>query len=238
MGGFMASEKAMSFQYEVKRRPRRRSVGIQISREGKVYVLAPLGIRLSEIETMVKSRSEWVEKHLYRLKEKQNTVVEKHFEEGEAYFYLGKEYTLKFSASIEERVRLQDNEIIIWFSEKDSATRRQKAKLQLHAWYQKQAFAYLEERVRWFSNVMNLHPKGIQVKTVQTKWGSCNLKKILFFNWKLILVSAELIDYVVVHELAHLKHFNHSSAFWNEVEKIIPDYKIRRRQLRQMEWVL
>lgn len=236
MGWIMPQEK---ISYEIKRRPRRRTVGIQISRDGQVYVLAPPGMNASDIESLIRVKSNWIEKHLARIKEKRINPVSESFKEGEKHLYLGRDYSLSFSPLIQERVKIEGNKIIIWsVIENDSQERCEKAKRQLQAFYEQQALTVLKAKVETFSQKMSLKPKGIQIKAVKTKWGSCNLKKILHFNWKLIFVAPALIDYVVVHELAHLKHFNHSAAFWNEVEKTIPDYKSCRRELRRMEWVL
>ena len=80
---------------------------------------------------------------------------------------------------------------------------------------------------------MNVHFNRVRIKNVKTIWGSCSSKKNLNFNFKLSFLPEALIDYVFVHELAHLKHMNHSKAFWSEVEKQIPDYKKRREELKR-----
>ena len=89
------------------------------------------------------------------------------------------------------------------------------------------------QKLNDFAGQMNVHFNMVRIKNVKTIWGSCSSKKNLNFNFRLFFLPEALIDYVFVHELAHLKHMNHSKAFWSEVEKQIPDYKKRREELKR-----
>ena len=91
----------------------------------------------------------------------------------------------------------------------------------------------IRERVEYYAPKMGVTYNRIFIKEQKTRWGSCSSSGNLNFNWKLILIDEELLDYVVVHELAHRKQMNHSPQFWQEVEKILPDYKERRRRLKE-----
>lgn len=88
-------------------------------------------------------------------------------------------------------------------------------------------------RVEYFAPLVGVTYNRIFIKEQKTRWGSCSSLGNLNFNWKLILLDEELLDYVVVHELAHRKQMNHSQAFWAEVERVLPDYRARRRRLRE-----
>ena len=90
-----------------------------------------------------------------------------------------------------------------------------------------------KKKLNDFAKQMNVHFNMVRIKNVKTIWGSCSSKKNLNFNFKLFFLPEALIDYVFVHELAHLKHMNHSKVFWSEVEKQIPDYKKRREELKR-----
>ncbi len=98
--------------------------------------------------------------------------------------------------------------------------------------YRSQAKARLEERAAYFASRMGVSYQRISVRAAKTRWGSCSAKGNLNFHWKLILMPPQVLDYVVVHELAHRKEMNHSPAFWAEVEKILPDYRERRKWLK------
>jgi predicted metal-dependent hydrolase len=101
--------------------------------------------------------------------------------------------------------------------------------------YKKEAKAYLQMKCIHFSQVMGLRPGDVKINSAKTRWGSCNGKGSINFTYRLLFVPEELIDYVVVHELAHLKEMNHSQRFWSVVEQTMPDYKARRKRLRELE---
>ena len=97
------------------------------------------------------------------------------------------------------------------------------------------ALCVIPERVEYFAEMMNVTYGRITIREQKTRWGSCSSKGNLNFNWKLVLMPEEVLDYVVVHELAHRKEMNHSERFWNHVEKVLPDYQARRKLLRELE---
>jgi predicted metal-dependent hydrolase len=99
----------------------------------------------------------------------------------------------------------------------------------------KEAKAILQQKCLQFSGIMGLRPGNIRINSAKTRWGSCSRKGDVNFTYRLMFVPEELIDYVVVHELAHLKEMNHSARFWSVVEGIMPDYKARRKKLREFE---
>lgn len=100
-------------------------------------------------------------------------------------------------------------------------------------WMHSDCGKIFRQKLNDFAGQMNVHFNMVRIKNVKTIWGSCSSKKNLNFNFKLFFLPEALIDYVFVHELAHLKHMNHSKAFWSEVEKQIPDYKKRREELKR-----
>ena len=104
---------------------------------------------------------------------------------------------------------------------------------ELEAAYRKEARERLKERADHFAGKMGVDYNRIAIKAAKTRWGSCSTKGNLNFHWKLILMPPEVLDYVVVHELAHRKEMNHSPRFWAEVERILPDYRERRRWLKE-----
>lgn len=100
------------------------------------------------------------------------------------------------------------------------------------------ALKYIPERVRYFAPIVGVNYTRITIRNQKTRWGSCSAKGGLNFNCLLMLTPPEVIDYVVVHELCHRKEMNHSKAFWNEVEKILPNYKTARKWLKDNGWEL
>lgn len=102
--------------------------------------------------------------------------------------------------------------------------------------YREAAGHYIPERVSWYitnyGDIIGDNCLRITIRNQKTRWGSCSSKKTLSFNWRLMLAPPSILDYVVVHELCHLRHMNHSAEFWHCVEQILPDYKIRRKWLK------
>ena len=101
--------------------------------------------------------------------------------------------------------------------------------------YKQQAKAYLQQKCRHFSEVMGVRHGEVRISGAKTRWGSCSRKGTINFTYRLMFVPEELADYVVVHELAHLKEMNHSGRFWSVVEQVMPDYRARRKKLREFE---
>ena len=100
------------------------------------------------------------------------------------------------------------------------------------------ALCVIPERVEYFAEMMNVTYGRITIREQKTRWGSCSSEKNLNFNWKLILAPPEVLDYVVVHELCHLKEMNHSKAFWDEVGKVMPEYETYKLWLKENGWKL
>jgi len=95
------------------------------------------------------------------------------------------------------------------------------------------ALQYFKDRIDYYDYILEIKPSSIQLTNAKTKWGSCSNNKNIRLSWRLIQTSSGIIDYVISHELAHLKHMNHSELFWHEVERIFPEYKIYKKQLKE-----
>ena len=102
----------------------------------------------------------------------------------------------------------------------------------LEAAYRRKARERIGQRIAYFAALMGVTYGRISIRSAKTRWGSCSSEGNLNFHWKLVLMPPEVLDYVVVHELAHRIQMNHSAAFWAEVEKILPDYKERKQWLK------
>lgn len=147
-----------------------------------------------------------------------------------------KEYLIEYSLSkfLKNNVVLGNNKVFVYQSEV-----RPKTHLEvLKDWLKKEAKRDITNRVYKIGEKNGFSFNQVRVKDVKTRWGSCSSKRNLNFSWKLLLVDQNSMDYVIIHELCHLRQMNHSYKFWNEVEKILPNYKIYRRKLREWEKIL
>jgi predicted metal-dependent hydrolase len=204
-------------------RSKRRTLALHITKEGGLEVRAPLKMSLEFIEAFVVSKQKWFAKHKQRMQESQ--PVPKSFVEGEQFLFLGKQYPLQFSDEQPSPVELSDTLCL--------ATRLQsRAGKVITGWYRLQATQILADRVEHFSVLMSIKPKQIKINNAGQRWGSCSPNGNVNFSWRLVMAPLEIIDYVVVHELAHLLRHDHSGIFWSKVEAILPDYKLRRKWLK------
>ncbi len=218
---------------QLKRSTRRRTIGIKVSC-GKVIVSAPTMAPLKDIEYFVRRKKQWIQRHLTDQQAKLLVREEKQYSLGESIPYLGKPIALVcehdgLSGGI---AHYEHSRATISLSEFTYQNALNIRKLILEQWYVGQAVTYLKNRVNSFAKVMGVRPMAIKVRYYKSRWGSCNSRGELQFNWLILMAPPEVIDYVVVHELAHLKHFNHSPAFWQVVESVILEHKQHRAWLK------
>ena len=204
-------------------RSRRRSIGLMINTKAELIVRAPHWTPIHEIERIVRSKQDWiVKKQDYFHRNKPET---KQFVEGEEFLFLGNLFPLRIVDDSSKTIAL------------DSALRIPRSMLQnplkpIRAWYMDQALEYLYQRVEHYAHMTSLNYKTIKVNNARTRWGSCSAKGSLNFSWRLIMAPPRVLDYVVIHELMHLKQANHSRKFWAEVKSLVPDYKTDEQWLK------
>lgn len=201
-------------------RTNRKSLAIIIKSDGTLLIRSPLKTPISYIEDFIKRKHLWIEAKTKEVLSHPHLQIQmRNFIDGEEFLYLGKKYFLKIGEYKE--ISLNNNDSTINFPKKFLKNPKKK----IIEWYYKEALSAITELCSIRSAQTGWKYKSIKIINARTKWGSCNSKDELRFNWKLIMASTEVIDYVVVHELAHIPEKNHSSEFWNRVESILPDYK-------------
>jgi len=211
--------KTLAIEYRLS--PRRKSIGIQVTVEGKVVVSAPRGTSKANLTRALAKHRAWIET---KVAERQAAWGQ--LREGEAYF-LGQPLRLTVVPGAKGAVSHHRNEIRVPLPG-DTALWPL-----LKAWYREQALARLQERVRHYGGRLGLSPGPVELKSWKRRWGECHPDGTLKFNWRLIMLPPEVIDYVVVHELAHLKVTGHNPRFWGQVAALLPDYAARRRWLNR-----
>lgn len=224
----------MSFTYQIIKRPRRRTVSISVKPDCSVRLVVPASLPDKKIIELIKQKSSWVESKIAYFKEIQKRHQEKKYVSGEAFKYLGRSYRLKIVWNDENKdVKLMNGEFNIPVP---SGLQESEQTLliirRLSTWYQKHALIRLEEKVRHFSAEMGVSPISVGVKGYKSRWGTCHLDGRIYFNWRIIIAPHSVVDYLVVHELCHLVHHNHSKRYWKQVETILPDYSEREEWLK------
>lgn len=205
---------------------RRRSIGLQIAPDATLIVRAPLFATLRDVQRVVHDKRHWIVTKQEMVRERMALKKNKEFIQGEDFLYLGKTYLLELVKGLSKPVRLAEN-IRVSGSEKENV------KSVLIKWYKAEALKIITERVGYFATRNGLQVKSVKISNAKKRWGSCGPSGGLNFNWRLIMAPLFVLDYVVAHELAHVKIRNHSKYFWQEVATIIPEYKKAERWLKE-----
>ena len=206
-------------------RSKRRTIALIIERDGSFTVRAPMRAPRAAIDTFIQQKADWITRTRKKMKSIKPTVERQYFD-GEKFLYLGSSFDLKL-------VEFQKH--LLHFDSGFSLRRAAQAKGEqvFTRWYKARALEVISERVKQYSAQYNFTPKQIKISSAKTRWGSCSSNGTLNFTWRLVMAPLDVIDYVVVHELAHLRVKNHSSKFWDVVESIYPEYKKQRKWLRE-----
>lgn len=214
---------------------KRKTIGITIDMNGEVKVSAPLRISEKQIKEVVQKKADWIIKKVNEVRERNSNTVCREFISGEKFLYLGKEYTLEIVEKDlgQAEVFMQEDTIAVYISQGMSEeSRKQTIKEALVKWYRQRFAEVVKDRIEKYSLQLKVAPCKVVIKDQKIRWGSCSKKGNINLNWRLIMAPLHVIDYVVVHELCHLKVMNHSKDFWNLVESILPNYHESRKWLK------
>lgn len=223
------SIEADGFVAEIIRTDRKKTVSIKIAKD-KVTVVAPKTFPTEDIRALVAKKQHWIKNKLAV----QNNVLKvrpKQFISGESFSYLGNNYRLKIESGSYPNLKIQQENFIA--SVRDiSAINAPAIKQMLIKWYRRQAETILLESTEKYSEIIGVTPSKITIKLFKARWGSCSIRREIQYNWKIVMAPQHIIDYLVVHELCHIWHHNHSPLFWKTVEKYYPEYKESRAWLK------
>ena len=208
------------------KKSKRKTLSIYIERDGTVTVIAPENSTDKEIEEVIKKKEYQIYKSLAEWELTNSTKIEREFVNGQSYLYLGRNYRLEIVKEEQKKPLILKNGYFL-LRKKDES----KAKKIFIEFYKEKGLQKIVERVERYQKRINVNPKQIRIMELKNRWASCSEKGNLNFHWKCIMAPLDVLNYIVVHELAHLIHKNHIKAFWNEIDKMIPDYQ------KHMEWL-
>lgn len=213
------------------KRSNRRTLGLSVNK-CQVTAHAPLKLSEPKIKDFVEQKLDWIRNSI----EKQKLHINhqnKTFKTGEIFVFLGMEYLLELQHLSAIPVEIKES-ILSVYSGANAAMAENKVWLhrQVKHWYLKQAEEYLLERSQYFAQKMQLNYQSIKIQYYKSKWGSCSIQGNIHYNYLIILAPSWIVDYIVVHELSHLKHHNHSPKFWQLVGSFIPHYPECRKWLK------
>lgn len=224
------------------RRPHRRSMTVCMRPHEPLKVRTSLGVTDAEIISFLERKGRWIQKNL-ALFAKAPKRVERQARLGEPWMFQGRELPLS------EAITLLGKAFVVWTEENVTLywpeslwSTRHEHRAQAVRWIEdslkREAEKLFETRIRHHAEQMQLFPKRLRLMHAKTRWGSCSSRGQLSLNWKLIGAPLHVIDSVVVHELAHLRHMNHSDSFWDLVTRFFPDYESADRWLKDHQHLL
>lgn len=206
---------------------RRASIGITVTRAGELRVAAPARVPPRQVEAFVRTKLPWVRRKLAEVASLGDELIPVRLDDGERLPYLGRRYTVARVETLAAPVRLCRGRLEI------AAGLDGDAGDALLDWYVRRAEARAKARLPHFAPLVGAQPAELRVRDIgRRRWGVCDCRRrTISLHWQLITTPPDLLDYVLVHELCHLLVPNHSPAFWRHVERVVPDYKAKRRRL-------
>ncbi len=213
---------------------RRRTVRIRVAAVDRIEVTAPLRFPKAEIAALLRGREAWIARQLAKLAAVAASPVNAAAEPGAELLYLGqaRRLTVLWGGVARAEVDAEDERI---FAQLPAAPPPEQAAVlsaALRGWYIERARAVLTERTAHWAGALGVRPRRIFIREQKSRWGSCSSRGNVSYNWRVVMAPPAVVDYLVIHELCHMKEANHSAAFWRLVEEADPDYKEHRRWLR------
>jgi hypothetical protein len=216
------------FVAQISRTDRTKSATIKVE-DGIVVVVVPRLLTQERIKKLLDDKKLWIKQKI-ALHPQMKIMHEKQYVSGEAFSYLGRNYRLKVTEGELATIKLVQGRLTI--SAPQGPSQSKLIKGALTSWFRRRAELKLREKIIRYSPIVGVETNGYKVKSFQSRWGSCTPRGRVDFNWKIIMAPNRVVDYVVVHELCHLKQHDHSPQFWKLVESIMPDYAESKEWLR------
>ena len=207
-------------------RTNRKSFALEIKPDGRLIVRAPKTASDALVKSMVAKKAEWIAKTQRRLAKQYPNLKEKTYKPGEQFWYLGETYPLYFTDRQRPLLDL-DGSFYLYQGAQN------RAKNIFIEWYREETRQITADFIQKYVRQYHFKVNQVRITSALTRWGSCSGKNNLNFTYRLSMAPLDVIDYVVVHELAHLKVRNHSKAFWQTVSEIKPDYEGTRKWLKK-----
>jgi predicted metal-dependent hydrolase len=218
----------------ITRTKRKKTISILI-KDGNVEVKAPFNLKQNEIDGFILKKEKWI-KNKILLQKKIKQLPKKKFIDGEVFKFLGKDLILKININDVIRTYIK-NDYICLDLKNNSKNNKEKIKKELELFYRSFSEKILKEKTFIEAKKMNLKLEKIKVRSYKNRWGSCSSNGDISYNWKLIMAPEKIINYVIIHELCHLIHFNHSRDYWKEVSKKLPNYRESKEWLKSNQYL-
>lgn len=208
------------FIAEINRTGRIKSATIKVE-NGEVVIVVPHALTTEKINRLLNNKAQWI-KGKIALHQQAQVATGKQYVSGECFSYLGRNYRLKVNKGPYQPVKLINGRFSVTL--RKGADDPDMIKDSLTSWFKQHAEAKLKEKAKRYAQLLAVSYSSFGIKSYKSRWGSCSAEGEIDFNWLIIMAPNHIVDYVVVHELCHLKHHDHSPQFWRELARIIPDF--------------
>ena len=212
-------------------RSNRKTFALEIKPGGVLIVRVPRHATSAQIQSIIDSKAEWIKKSKVRLAKKYPVQQPKTFKPGDTFWYLGRQYPLRLTDHQRPPLDL-DGAFLL------SKSARDRAKEVFIEWYREETRSITQRLIDQYIKQHHFKVGQVRITSARTRWGSCSSKNNLNFTYRLCMAPLSVVEYVVLHELAHLKHRNHSKAFWDSVAVLKPDYKKDKAWLKKNGFLL
>ncbi len=219
---------------------RKRTITLKVEKSGLV-VSAPLKTPRIDLHNFIHKQKPWILRQFVAAQHRQASLNQQQFESGENLSFLGNSYVLCVKEAQRKKTSCQivGEQLEVTVQENlDKEQRKQAVAGALFAWYRLQALPIVQERMQVWQEMLRVRPERLKITHALKRWGSCSSKNNICISWQIILLPLALLDYIVVHELCHIVHKNHSSRFWKLVATVMPDYKERDKALNQQQMLI
>ncbi len=213
-------------EYRLKRSDRK-TTSLFIERDGSVTVLAPLPYNMEKIEQIIEQKRSWIYRNLAEWEDLNRVQVHREFVNGEGFPYLGRNYRLQLVEDQDDDLILKNGRFLLRRDRVDAGMEVFKH------FYRTRGQKRVIQRLSHFAPKMGVNFGAVRIMELQHRWASCTTKGDLNFHWRCLMAPLAVLDYIIVHELAHRLHRNHNADFWNVVDKVLPDYHQHVEWLRQ-----
>jgi predicted metal-dependent hydrolase len=219
--------------YAVKRSLKARRIRLEVRPQTGLTVIVPHSYKIGQLPRLLISKGRWISNNLAKYRHLQKPYAEKELKSGDTVPYLGRDMELvkRENHSGTDSIILEGDTLTV----SSELFKNDTLELAFEQWYRTEAAKVISERIDKLSSQMGISYKQISIRGQKTRWGSCSRKRSLNFNWKLIMAPEPVIDYVIIHELAHLKEMNHSKKFWELVAQYCPTWREHKKWLKQHE---
>lgn len=221
---------------------KRKSLGIYIDFYGNIELRVPKETTQEAIVKLLETKWGWIVEKQHEMKTRTAGHVPKTYEEGEQFLYLGKKYPmtiLPVESTADNNLRFESSQFLCSIQESvlnEDEQKKEVIQQLFKRFYYKECKRLVEKKIKEIQPMISVKPSKISISDDKSKWGSCDSKRQLTFNWKLAMAPDKVILYVVIHEMCHLEHLNHDRSFWRLVGKFMGDYEEQQLWLQNSSW--